>query len=556
MPISQFLTAPFKYHKLQTNPLPPTVAKFYKSPSTFTCISNPSLTLPLTHLNDDYCDCPDGSDEPGTAACAHLSPLSPPSPAQHQNPAARFNETLALPGFYCKNKGHIPLYIPFSNVNDGICDYEVCCDGSDEWAGVGGVKCEDRCAKIGKEWRKQDEERKKSLGAANKRRRELMEVAGRLRREVEDRIKTLGAQIQGQEVKVASLETELAGVERSERGRVVKGPGKGGKVAVLASLAKGRVGELAESLGRVRGEREAARERVRELEQILATFKEERNPNFNDEGVKRAVKAWEDYAARDKGPDSDPALDRDLDEILKSDAENGLNWEDFETTEESDVEVLYKFEEYLPKPVRDWVDQKLRDLRVTLIENGVLAAPHSDAGESKAVQDARQQLESAKKDLENDRKELTSHQEDLQKEYGPDNIFRALKDQCIDKDSGEYTYSFCWLGQTTQKSKKGGGHTNMGNFVRIEKVTVDEDVPPDGKGLGSGERYSLVYENGQHCWNGPNRSTRLILACAEKDEIWKIVEQEKCVYRMEVGTPAVCESAAASSKAPAAKDEL
>jgi protein kinase C substrate 80K-H len=32
----------------------------------------------------------------------------------------------------------------------------------------------------------------------------------------------------------------------------------------------------------------------------------------------------------------------------------------------------------------------------------------------------------------------------------------------------------------------------------------------------------------------------VILACAENDEIWKIVEEEKCVYRMEVGTPAVC----------------
>jgi len=66
----------------------------------------------------------------------------------------------------------------------------------------------------------------------------------------------------------------------------------------------------------------------------------------------------------------------------------------------------------------------------------------------------------------------------------------------------------------------------------------------------------LFYENGQHCWNGPHRSTQIILACAEKDEIWKVAEQEKCVYRMEVGTPAVCESAAASGKAAPAKDEL
>ena len=81
----------------------------------------------------------------------------------------------------------------------------------------------------------------------------------------------------------------------------------------------------------------------------------------------------------------------------------------------------------------------------------------------------------------------------------------------------------------------------MGNFARIEKVMVDEDLPADGKGLGSGERWVIKYENGQHCWNGPNRSTQVILACAEKDEIWKIVEEEKCVYRMEVGSPAVCE---------------
>jgi hypothetical protein len=51
----------------------------------------------------------------------------------------------------------------------------------------------------------------------------------------------------------------------------------------------------------------------------------------------------------------------------------------------------------------------------------------------------------------------------------------------------------------------------------------------------------LKYENGQGCWNGPSRSTRVYLACSETDEVWKISESEKCVYRMEVGTAAVCE---------------
>ncbi|KAF2086762.1 glucosidase 2 subunit beta precursor [Saccharata proteae CBS 121410] len=531
----------------------PEFAKFYKDAEKFTCISTPSIQLSLSQINDDYCDCPDGSDEPGTAACAYLSPLSPSSPSEVNSDD--INTTIALPGFYCKNKGHIPTYVPFTNVNDGICDYDMCCDGSDEWEGVGGVKCEDKCKEIGKEWRKQDELRQKSLGSANRKRKELVTEAARLRKEVEDRLQTLGTEIEGAEMKVKDLEKELAEVERLEKTKVIKGPKKGGKFSVLAGVARQRMDELRESLTRVRGERDASRGRVTELEEILEKFSVEYNPNFNDEGVKRAVKAWQDYAAKGKGPGGDAAHDRDLDEILKPDNENGLNWEEFDGPDEGEVDVLYQFEQYLPKPLRDWVDIKLRELRVYLIENGVIAGDtDSGSSETKAVQDARSRLKTAENDLNGNRNELKKHQEDLDMNYGPDDVFRALKGQCVSQDSGEYTYELCWMDKTTQKPKKGGANTGMGKFVRIEMVTVDEDVSPEGKGLGTGERIALKYENGQHCWNGPNRSTTVILACAEKDEIWKIREEEKCVYRMEVGTPAVCE--ALTGKPAAARDEL
>jgi protein kinase C substrate 80K-H len=219
---------------------------------------------------------------------------------------------------------------------------------------------------------------------------------------------------------------------------------------------------------------------------------------------------------------------------------------------------VYAFENYLPPSLRGWVDQKLRDLRVSLIDAGILADTSASAGESKAVTDSRNRLDSARKDLENQQKSKNEHQEDLDRDFGPDGIFRALKGLCISTDSGEYTYEFCFLDKTMQKPKKGGGHTNMGNFVRMETVTVDEDVPPDGKGLGSGERIAMKHENGQHCWNGPNRSTTVILACAEENEVWKIMEEEKCVYRMEVGTPAVCEvkQGGAEAKGRGVRDEL
>ncbi|EDO16627.1 hypothetical protein Kpol_529p7 [Vanderwaltozyma polyspora DSM 70294] len=69
------------------------------------CIGAPTVLLNYNQINDGICDCPDGSDEPGTNACE--------------------NRLL----FYCKNKGFLPRYISTNKVSDGICD---CCDCSDE----------------------------------------------------------------------------------------------------------------------------------------------------------------------------------------------------------------------------------------------------------------------------------------------------------------------------------------------------------------------------------------------------------------------------------------
>jgi protein kinase C substrate 80K-H len=311
------------------------VAKFYQVSPTFTCISNPSVQIPFSAVNDDFCDCPDGSDEPGTAACAHISRNSPQVVADRPG-NSDLNIALALPGFYCKNKGHKPSYIPFQRINDGICDYEQCCDGSDEWARVSGKKCEDRCKEIGKQWRKQEEQRQKSMTAALRKKKDLLVDAGRQQQEIQDHIVSLEAEIQGAEVKEQSLEAALKTVEEQERKVVRSGGGKGkGKVNVLANLAKGRVDELRNALVDVRRQRDDIRERVKELEDILAKVKVEYNPNFNDEGVKRAVRSYEDYAAREDITDVNSAQDRDLDEIAKVDGEeSGVNWEHWENEED------------------------------------------------------------------------------------------------------------------------------------------------------------------------------------------------------------------------------
>ncbi len=223
---------------------------------------------------------------------------------------------------------------------------------------------------------------------------------------------------------------------------------------------------------------------------------------------------------------------------------------------EADVPLVYNLEAYLPAPVRNLIHEKLDQAKGWLIQNGIMADHSKDEVESHAVRAAREATEATEKELKHLNQDLTKQQDDLKKNYGPDEILRSVKDKCINLDSGEYTYELCWLDRTTQKSKKGHGNTNMGNYEGIDWEMADEEERLDGRSLGSGKRMVMRYENGQSCWNGPRRRTDVWLGCAETEELWRVSESEKCVYKMEVGTPAACEESVVKEKKAGGKDEL
>lgn len=185
-----------------------------------------------------------------------------------------------------------------------------------------------------------------------------------------------------------------------------------------------------------------------------------------------------------------------------------------------------------------------------------MSKPEEDStSESKAVTEARNALKAAQDDLAKTKNKLRDERADLEKDYGPAGIFRALKGQCISQDSGEYTYEHCFLEGTKQNQRKGGSSMSMGKFVRVGSTTVEE-VNEAGE-IISVEKIALEYERGQSCWNGPNRSTKVVLECGEENEILKTAEDEKCVYSMLVTTPAVCAGPEEEGNvAPRSKDEL
>eukprot|EP01116_Phalansterium_solitarium_P016363 TRINITY_DN3793_c0_g1_i1.p1 TRINITY_DN3793_c0_g1~~TRINITY_DN3793_c0_g1_i1.p1 ORF type:complete len:438 (-),score=105.44 TRINITY_DN3793_c0_g1_i1:211-1524(-) len=92
------------------------------SGSEFMCFDR-SKVVPSDHINDDYCDCNDGSDEPGTSACSRGR-------------------------FFCGRERGSERYVSASQVDDGVCD---CCSGADEPPAA----CRDRCDELEAAWRQQ-----------------------------------------------------------------------------------------------------------------------------------------------------------------------------------------------------------------------------------------------------------------------------------------------------------------------------------------------------------------------------------------------------------------
>lgn len=318
-----------------------TVAAHYQNTDQFSCITNTAIKISLAQVNDNSCDCPDGSDEPGTAACANLDSLSPEQPLSGSSTGTT-NTTNALPGFWCANKGHIGMYVPFTYVNDGVCDYDLCCDGSEEYSGKGGVKCPNKCSEIGKEYRRLEAEKRGKMERAGKKRQTMISEAAEIRKRLETKITGLQKEVATLETKKKELESKREQVERDDKTKVVQGgAGPGGKLGVLVGLAKTRVNELRTTLENVVKQRDDLKVKVDELEGILRKFKEEYNPNFNDEGVKAAVKAYEDYAAREATDVQDTAPDSEIQTILAEDSEtSGVNWKEFETPDDaSDTDV-------------------------------------------------------------------------------------------------------------------------------------------------------------------------------------------------------------------------
>ncbi|CAK4251984.1 unnamed protein product [Aphanomyces euteiches] len=93
---------------------------------------------------------------------------------------------------------------------------------------------------------------------------------------------------------------------------------------------------------------------------------------------------------------------------------------------------------------------------------------------------------------------------------------RILKDQCISAKFEKYTYKVCPFNKVSQD------RTSLGTWKRWESSST------------------MVFEDGDRCWNGPSRSAHVVLECGAADEIVRVEELATCRYTITLATPAAC----------------
>ncbi|KAL1408832.1 hypothetical protein Q8F55_005646 [Vanrija albida] len=538
----------------------PAVADRYvpSSGKTFTCLSGDKV-IPFSAVNDDFCDCPDGSDEPGTSAC----------------------EGKAAAWFYCENNGHIPGRVKSSRVNDGICDPE-CCDGSDEWQS--GASCPNRCEEIAREYRERVELETKTRRTGAKIRSTYVNFALKEKKRLEEELATKRAEIGERERKVEEARQALDRAESQSRDELERKKA----TPLYQSVEKHRL-----ALAAVQTQHERTYADLQTVLDLLEELSKGYNPNGQDMAVKHAVIRYKELIGRAEAEEgSQEATSSESAEgtaeteaveptqklnLYRSDLEvtmdegeiARLQGTDLESllTDDSDDEddeggLLYRLEEYIPDSLFDYYDTAREAVVSWLTTAGIIKAAqsqHSNA-DGPHVAAARERFHAAERELSSLRNEISGSEGTLGKlsdgSFGPQGEWKKLDGTCIDTTAGDYTYELCFFGRAVQKSNKDHSSNHLGTFTGWH----------DKAEAGSAEYYQRQkYTNGARCWNGPMRSVTLDLTCGTVNAITSVTEPEKCEYLFRGTTPALClplEAGAPASAsqvaaaAAAAKDEL
>ncbi|KAL7688568.1 putative mannose-6-phosphate receptor binding domain superfamily, glucosidase II beta subunit [Plasmopara halstedii] len=445
--------------------------------SSFTC-DNGQQRLDISRLNDNYCDCVDGSDEPGTSACSHTSAV-----------------------FHCVNAGFFSMDIPTSIVNDGICD---CCDGSDEYAS--GVSCPHDCVQKMEAFKLDKMDVIEQIEAGLSDRVVLVKEAQKLLKEELEKLKTLETSVESLKIMVEQLQARKIEDERLENDEKAKRV-LDSRETILSEL--GLLELTQEQLLSVI--LEIGRTGLSNKNDLLPIIRKEREAAVtNEDNLPNTVMddKHEAFLARDK-----------VHQAETHNTEESTDEHETEGTEKKDDENEAEKED---EEERTQPEVEMHPIDVLYAE---LAASEQFEGADAIF--TRKELDKTVTELKEEERKFNGTLQVLKKNYGDNIVFFALRNKCVETMAGQYKYKICLYGQATQDN------TRLGTMDDLISESEESEA-------GSREKY-LKFLNGDKCWNGPKRSITVELQCGpEPMELFEIEEPSTCVYTAKLRTPAVC----------------
>ncbi|GMF30452.1 unnamed protein product [Phytophthora lilii] len=314
--------------------------------------------------------------------------------------------------------------------------------------------------------------------------------------------------------------------------------------SIILEIGRKGVSAKHELLPIIRQEREAAHEGEEELpktpmDELDEAFRE--RDDTRQKETRRIENLIEQRRKEEekKAQEAKEALEKAAEEAAAA-AEGGETSEATEAVAEPETEAPVAIEEEVPKEEEE--DLTLPEVETRPIDLLYEELAASERYERSQAVLTRKQHEDTKNELADEEKKLAEAQKLLEKDYGADHLFFALRDKCVEAEAGKYKYKICFFGKATQD------HTKLGDMEEIKG--------PEPSGEGSSEDApaltepaetivtELKFSGGQKCWNGPNRSLTVKLECGpEPMELSEIEEPSTCVYSAKLRTPAVCSEA-------------
>ncbi|XP_057781151.1 LOW QUALITY PROTEIN: glucosidase 2 subunit beta [Salvia miltiorrhiza] len=529
-----------------------------------------------SQFNDDFCDCADGSDEPGTSACPNGK-------------------------FYCKNAGHAPVVLYSSRVNDGICD---CCDGSDEYDGK--TKCPNTCWEAGKvareklrkkiatyregvtirrqeiekakltiskeeaELQKLKEEEKILNGLVEKlkERKEQIEKAEeqeRLQKEKEEKERKEAQVTKDEDTKAEDTESTQKDIH--DNVGVVDQPPQDSEEHNHGSATEPELGDhsvedklsndgaAGEQDGSIQNDEQLGEDSTSDGKAGLDSENQVENVAEDTESLSKeelgrlVASRWtgekteqhkeETDTSQNKDhqyPNETPneaiteddvgyASEEDEHRYDDDDADNEDQADDFDSVDhydssssqrpESDDEL--DFSDITGTSGSSWLDKIQQRVKSIFQAVNIFQKP---VNVSEAAQVRKEYDESSSK-LSKIQSRISNLKQKLKQDFGPEKEFFSFYGQCFESKQNKYVYKVCPFKQATQE--EGYSTTRLGSWEKFE------------------ESYRVMhFMNGDKCWNGPDRSLKVRLRCGLKNELTDVDEPSRCEYLAFLATPALC----------------